>query len=573
MVAAVVALVLLPFVVAAGRVAGRHAPAPDGDTALIELRVRDVGGHTPLVGSYNRFGFNQPGPLLFYVFAVPYRLLGSQYSGIQIGALLVNAAAVVLVLLVAYRRARLIGLLGGAVVLTLVIHGLGAAGIASPWEPYVVVLPLIALAVAVTDVLCGGRRSLVSAVVLGSVIAGAYTAVAGVAVLLVLIAFVGVAVRWWRDRGDGPVWRAPFLIALAIGIVLWAPAILDVAGGRPNNVTRTVAYLRSGRAVAGLRDGYAMVALQLDHHVRWFRGSIPLRAFEPFVDTAAVSLVPIALVALLAAALVEVWRRARPGLTFSAIAAAMVFAFVIVDSRLSGGLYIWLAIPSRAAGAVTWLALGAAAWLAVRPALSKRARAVAAAVVAAVALGGSAAAIWRAAQGPVTAPREADAVASLAARAAATVRALGGPVTVHSDVANNIFLGSRFGREQLTLALVRRGIPVVVSDTTDDRVRYGDWRVGGDRAVADVRIVASPAGYVAPPGSRIVATADPLTPAERALRNRYTPKAGESGPDALRQVADRARRDAAFRRDLAVLQSLPNVPPLAVIVTPLPSAR
>jgi hypothetical protein len=51
------------------------------DWADIELRTRDVGTvHTPLVGAYSRYGWNHPGPLLFYVLALPYRVLAARAS-------------------------------------------------------------------------------------------------------------------------------------------------------------------------------------------------------------------------------------------------------------------------------------------------------------------------------------------------------------------------------------------------------------------------------------------------------------------------------------------------------------
>src|SRR5690242_12647411 len=56
---------------------------PAGDWAMIELRTLDVGtGHTPLVGPYSRYSWNHPGPLLFWLLAIPYRLTGSNPSGL-----------------------------------------------------------------------------------------------------------------------------------------------------------------------------------------------------------------------------------------------------------------------------------------------------------------------------------------------------------------------------------------------------------------------------------------------------------------------------------------------------------
>src|SRR5690606_16795832 len=73
--AGLTALVVLPVVVAiVAALTSDHQLA--GDWALLELRVRDVGtSDTPLVGPFSRYGWNHPGPLLFWLLAIPYRLL------------------------------------------------------------------------------------------------------------------------------------------------------------------------------------------------------------------------------------------------------------------------------------------------------------------------------------------------------------------------------------------------------------------------------------------------------------------------------------------------------------------
>ena len=77
------------------------------DWAIFELRARDVLDHGVFVGPYSRFGWNHPGPLLFYVLAVPYKLLGSKSISMHITALLVNGATIAAIGWVAFRRGRL----------------------------------------------------------------------------------------------------------------------------------------------------------------------------------------------------------------------------------------------------------------------------------------------------------------------------------------------------------------------------------------------------------------------------------------------------------------------------------
>ena len=140
-----IAVVLVPFVVLLVRLV--HGPSyATSDLALIELRTRDVGtGHTPLVGVYSRYGWNHPGPLLFYTFALPYRLLGLERALLASGVLL-NAAAVTGALALCWRHGRVAGVALGVIVVLLLLRSLSSASCITPWNPYATVLPLLTLA-------------------------------------------------------------------------------------------------------------------------------------------------------------------------------------------------------------------------------------------------------------------------------------------------------------------------------------------------------------------------------------------------------------------------------------------
>src|SRR5690349_14036789 len=76
------AIVTLPFVVAAAMMVVKYRSfAPFADIALIELGIRDVGRHVVLLGVYSRFGWRHPGPMLFYLLAIPYWLTGGSSGG------------------------------------------------------------------------------------------------------------------------------------------------------------------------------------------------------------------------------------------------------------------------------------------------------------------------------------------------------------------------------------------------------------------------------------------------------------------------------------------------------------
>lgn len=67
---------LLP-VLAALLSAAMHQWTEFGDYALIDMRVRDVfSSDVPLVGTYSRYGWNHPGPLMYWLMAPVARVLG-----------------------------------------------------------------------------------------------------------------------------------------------------------------------------------------------------------------------------------------------------------------------------------------------------------------------------------------------------------------------------------------------------------------------------------------------------------------------------------------------------------------
>src|SRR5918998_3083802 len=85
------AVVLVPMAVAIVEVLGRRW-TPAGDVALEMLQVSEVGtAHTPLTGAWSRWGWNHPGPLLFYVLAPFTWLFGN--VGALVGVTAINLLA------------------------------------------------------------------------------------------------------------------------------------------------------------------------------------------------------------------------------------------------------------------------------------------------------------------------------------------------------------------------------------------------------------------------------------------------------------------------------------------------
>ena len=102
----VAAMVAVPIVLT-GFAALGSVWRPSGDWAVLALRVDDVGGATPLVGPYSRYGWNHPGPLLYWALAAPYHLLGREPVDLLFGTALLNGVAAAGTAVLAWRRGRL----------------------------------------------------------------------------------------------------------------------------------------------------------------------------------------------------------------------------------------------------------------------------------------------------------------------------------------------------------------------------------------------------------------------------------------------------------------------------------
>ncbi|RLE18095.1 MAG: hypothetical protein DRJ50_13360, partial [Actinobacteria bacterium] len=245
-------VVAIPFIVAAVHLATQKW-YPVLDLAMTEFRVRDVGGrHTPLIGLPGRIGEfpdqgSHPGPLSFYLVAISYRLLGSAAWAMLVGALAIGVTSITACVLIA-RRLGGYWLQGGVVVLLLVvIQGYGFGVLSQPWNPYIPLLPWMAVLLATWAVLAGDNKVLWVGAVFGSLCAQThlpYVALAG-GVVALSIAVVGW--RWWRAEAGGQD-RAEVGRALAVGVIArlasWVRVAIDQFFGS-QNLSMIIDYFRN----------------------------------------------------------------------------------------------------------------------------------------------------------------------------------------------------------------------------------------------------------------------------------------------------------------------------------------
>jgi hypothetical protein len=370
-------LTLVPLVVSAVvLIASAGDVHPVGDLALTELQTRDVGRYSILLGPYSRDGWYHPGPAMFYVLAVPYRLAGGSPVGLLLGALAINAGSIAAMAAIARRRGGTAAMLLTLVASGLLIRSMGWDVLTTPWNPYITVLPYGVLVYLVWSLLCGDRWALPLATLVTAFLMQTHVGYAVLSLPLLVVGAVGLAVAERRSgrplRALGP---AAGLAAL-LGVVAWLPPLVDQITNDPGNLRAIVRWFRAaeGRSRT-LAEGWAVVSAQFSAAPEWITGHERL---TPLQEPTYLyhRLVPVLLVPLLVAA-VAAWRRPGAGVErrlFVAWAAASACGIVGV-ARTADLVYAYRLYWAWVLGGIGAVAAVWVAWTALtrwRPSVERR---------------------------------------------------------------------------------------------------------------------------------------------------------------------------------------------------------
>jgi hypothetical protein len=243
-------LPLIPLVAVSTSVAGR-VWISTGDWAIAELVTGDVfSSHPPLLGAYSRFGWNHPGPVLWWMLAPLYEASGRQGWSLLVGVGLWNAFFVSVAMGFArgVSRTFVAVVAVAALVMVLVVD---VNRLIEPWNPLTAVTPFFALLVLGTPCLAGNRRAAAVAVGLASVMVQMHV---GYALVALPVATVAV---WTLIR---PHRRRSLLIAATVSLtVLWSPVLVDLMWGE-GNLLLIVESLSAGDDAVGMGVGMQIAA-------------------------------------------------------------------------------------------------------------------------------------------------------------------------------------------------------------------------------------------------------------------------------------------------------------------------
>lgn len=382
----------IPIVVAAVR-AVADGWVPLGDTAYTGVNALDVfSGHPPLVGQWSSGATAaveepaySPGPLLFWLLAIPARLPEPSLMIVTMG--LVNLAAVIGTLALARRRGGLALMFAVAIAIAAMLGSLAGEAHADIWNSSAGLLPLTLLVFLAWSLACGEYALLPVTALVASFLAQSHLTFAAPALGATAVGLVGLALS-----GRAP--RRWVLAALAVALVCWSAPLVEQATERPGNLVLLVRAAFADDPSAGLETGWHALVRAVGVVPWWLQDpDTPVRrAAQLREDPGALSTVTTLLVlAGLAAAAVAGWRRRR----FDVVAAgalALVLCAALVQVAASTPLATFDTLGytlrwSSPAGMCIWIVLGWSGWVLLAPARPRPApaRGLAIGAVAAVA--------------------------------------------------------------------------------------------------------------------------------------------------------------------------------------------
>jgi hypothetical protein len=333
-----------------------------GDLALIELSTHDVGSHAVLLGPYSRFGWHHPGPTLFYLLALPYRLLGGHPVGLSIGGAAIGALTTAAIAWVAYRRGGRPLLLWTLVVVSLFARAAGSL-VTDFWNPFAPILPLALVVLLAWSVACRDMWALPALIGVGSFVVQSHVGFLPT-VLVVTGGGIGLGtLSLLRLRGtdewDAQKRRAVAAgaVALSVGAALWVLPVVQQFVDEPGNFGRLGLYWREADPNHSVRQSLEMASAELGVIADEFVGGEDrpgVASGGTWHWTAALSAA-----ALLAAAGVAASRRWWDLVALAGLTSAAWLVAVYSLNRIVGPMLPYLTAWVAVLGVPLWIAVGA----------------------------------------------------------------------------------------------------------------------------------------------------------------------------------------------------------------------
>lgn len=208
-----------------------------GDGASLSVYTLGALRGQAQVGPYSQYGWNHPGPMLFYTMSPLYYLSNYHELSHRITALLINIACLHGVVSLAKRYGDVsLSLLSG-MGMVLIEWRAGGDLAFSAWNPHVTLLPLTLLMFVAAAIATGAASLLPLAVVLASFIAQSHLGFVPLALALSTGPVIVALLR--GHRFSRKLWTAAILITA----VVWLPPILQEFTNQPGNLSLITSFM------------------------------------------------------------------------------------------------------------------------------------------------------------------------------------------------------------------------------------------------------------------------------------------------------------------------------------------
>jgi hypothetical protein len=340
---------------------------PTGDRADYAVKALDVfSSRSPLTGPWSAGAtiavggdtVYSPGPLLFWLMALPLRLPWS--SAVQVAMGIVNLASLAGVMILARRRGGDLLMIATGIAVAAMLRSLEPEVYADIWNSSAPLIPFVLLVFLAWSLACGEARLLPLTVLVASFIVQTHLTFLAAALGAVAVGIVGLLTA--RPRPD---LRRPLLWTGAVGVVCWIAPLIDQLVHRPGNFVLIVRSATSSTETLGRLSGVKGVIHTVGVPPWWLQA--PRNAFQRLIDLNAkpslLAAVTASLVVLgLAAAVVAGVRRRSPQLWAAGAIGLFICLAVAVDvsstpreAALTTQYTLRWAAP---AGMCVWLLLG-----------------------------------------------------------------------------------------------------------------------------------------------------------------------------------------------------------------------
>jgi hypothetical protein len=265
----------LPVIVAVVRTLQEHW-VPLADDGVIVLRAWDVlTDQSPLVGQFSTAkaetvgNVYSPGPLLYWLLALPVRAFGWSAAPVTIGAM--NVASIMGSVALSRRRAGTAFMLVTALALALMCRSLPAESLSMPFNPTAPLLPCTLLVFLTWSLACGEYRLLPVTALVASFVMQTHLSYVGPAVGMLAIGGIGL---FLSRRGAEPGARNWALAAVAVAAVSWSAPLIDEVVHEPGNLTQLRRTLTADRATLGADTGWHAIVKAFGAPPWWLESQV-----------------------------------------------------------------------------------------------------------------------------------------------------------------------------------------------------------------------------------------------------------------------------------------------------------